>query len=171
MADWYGQPPPAPPEDPRRTVLGPAAGLAGTAEYDPHGFGDPRIDARTLGDPVGPAELSRFDRLAVRLAVFGALVLSALGLLIVPEARDLYTPFRAGRYGFTAFVYSPSFSLTGVLLCLFLPWMGTRLRRLRRDSLAGPVLFLGIASAIFFNAVLVYALYDPASASIEHLTG
>ncbi|MEO0323795.1 MAG: hypothetical protein AAF447_12620 [Myxococcota bacterium] len=168
MADWYGEPPPAPEDDPRRTALGPAPGLAGTAEYDPHGFGDPRIDARTLGAP-GTGVVSRFDRLAVRLCVFGALVLIALSLLIVPEARDLYTPFKAGRRGFTAFVYSPGFALTGILLCLFLPWMGTRLRRLRRHTLAGPVLFVGIATAVAFNAVLVYALYGPASTTIEYL--
>ncbi len=170
MADWYGEPPPPAPDDARRTALGPSPGLAGTEEYDPHGFGDPRLDAGTLGAP-GVGKVSRLDRLAVRLAVFGALVLLALSLLIVPEARDLYAPFRAGRYGFTAFVYSPSFAATGILLCLFLPWMGTRLRRLRRHAVAGPVLFLGIASAIAFNALLVYALYDPASQSLERLSG
>ncbi|MEM1418626.1 MAG: hypothetical protein AAGH15_27275 [Myxococcota bacterium] len=167
MTRWHGEPPPRT-EAPQRTPLGYAPGLAGGDEYDPYGLGDPRLSAGTL---LGPerGELSKLDRLATRIAGFGAAVLLFLHVAIVPEARGLYVPFRAGTRGLTAFAYAPGFAVTGVLLTLFLAFFGTRMRRLGRKDIAGPLLFLAIASAIAFNAILVTALFDPAGGSLDGL--
>lgn len=113
--------------------------------------------------------LTRFDRLAIFLSCFGAAVMLALHVLIVPSAAGLYSPLEGVVPGLSRLVYSRGYAVASVLLMLFLAYYGSRMRRIYDSVQASNVLFVSLLVAIAANGLLVYGLYAPAREAMDFI--
>ncbi len=133
--------------------------------YDDPRFGDPK----SAGGAWSPNELTNFDKLAVGIALFGALIVILLRALIVPSAVTIYAPLDQVMPGVTKIVYSRGYAVASAMLMAFFAWYGTRQRRLFDTNTASFILFLGIVTAVAANGLLVYGLYVPVSGAMDLL--
>ncbi len=114
-------------------------------------------------------ELTNFDKLAVWTCTLGAGVMTALYFVAVEGARTVYSDIDDLIPGITKVMMSPGYTAAAVMLMLFLAYYGTRMRRLYDNKVASNVLFLGMMVAIAANSMLIWALYSPASRSMQYL--
>ena len=113
------------------------------------------------------AELTNFDKLAIRIIITGVVILIILHVALVGEARGLYSPLDELLPGLTRIVFSPGYAASASLLLLYLAYYGARVRRLYNSRSASQVLFFGLLITVAANALLVYGLYSPASGATD----
>jgi len=135
--------------------------------YDDPRFASPGSPG--AGGGWSPNELTNFDKLAVGICCFGALIVILLRVLVVPSAVDIYTPLDHIMPGITKIVYSRGYAMASAMLMIFFAWYGTRQRRLFDTNTASMILFLGIVVSVAANALLVYGLYTPVSGAMQLL--
>ena len=91
--------------------------------YDPRGnFGGQKT------------ELTKFDKLAVSICWFGALIIIGVHVIVADRARSLYSPLEGLMPGLTKIVTSPGYAvsmamLMAVLQCVPLPFIWLQKRR------------------------------------------
>ncbi|MDH5491233.1 MAG: hypothetical protein OEY14_04715 [Myxococcales bacterium] len=112
-------------------------------------------------------ELTNFDKLGASIAVFGGLILSALHVVLVPAARDLYSPMEGFGPGLTRLVFSRFYVVASVLLLLACAFGGAELRKRRDSRWASFAFFVGIALAVLLNGLLIYGMYAPATGFMD----
>ncbi|MAQ13686.1 MAG: hypothetical protein CMN30_02700 [Sandaracinus sp.] len=117
----------------------------------------------------GEYPLTDFDKLATKLAWFGALVMITLRVLLVKPAKTTYGPLDQYLPGLTKIVFSPAFTASGVILMLFLAWYGRKMRKMYDSRSASNIMFFSIVVAVLANGLLVYGLYSPAGGALDHL--
>ncbi len=117
----------------------------------------------------GHTELTDFDKLATKIAWFGAIILVVIRVLLVDPAKTTYGPLDQKLPGLTKIVFSPGYTVSAALLMIFLAWYGRKMRRLYDSRSASNILFLGIVVAVLANALLIYGLYAPAGGALDHL--
>ena len=115
------------------------------------------------------AELTNFDKLALRLIITGAVVMIILHVALVDQARSLYSPLDEFLPGLTEIVLSPGFAASAVMLMIFCGYYAARVRRLYNASSASSIFLLGILLAISSNALFVYGIYAPAGGATDML--
>ena len=114
-------------------------------------------------------ELTDFDKLATKIAWFGAIVMVVCRVLLVKPAQTTYGPLDQKLPGLTKIVFSPGYTVSAVLLMLFLAWYGRKMRRLYDSRSASNILFFGIVVAVLANGLLIYGLYAPASGALDYI--
>ncbi len=135
-----------------------------------HGYGGPDpYDYEP--PPESGAELTNFDRTALRIIFLGIFVLLVLHLGLVGDARVLYSPLDRALPGLTKLVFSKGYPVAGSMLLGYIAYHGHRTRRLYDAPSTSRVFFLGIVLAIVVNGLLVYGLYTPAGGAVDSLRG
>ena len=119
----------------------------------------------SYGDQRTP--LTNFDKLAVRIAMFGAAILVALHMIAVRPARTSYRPMESALPGISKIVFSVGYTVSMALTMLFLAWYGARMRRLYDNQSASNILFLAICVALGANALLVYGVFAPTAGALD----
>lgn len=114
-------------------------------------------------------ELTNFDKLAVSVSWFGAIILVGLHLLLVPNFRRMYTGLDELVPGLTKFVMNKGFAVALAMLMTFLAYYGIRMRKMYDNKVASQVLFFAMLLSILANGALIYALYSPAGNSLNML--
>lgn len=127
---------------------------------------DPSFSTR---GPNGGRELTQFDKLAIAVCWFGAIVLVGLHVLLVPEMDYIYTDLDELIPGFTKIVKSPGYAVSMALLMVFLAYQGSRMRRLYDSRSASTVLFFGLLVSIAANGLFIWGMYAPAGRSFQML--
>lgn len=127
---------------------------------------DPSFSTR---GPNGGRELTQFDKLAIAVCWFGAIVLVGLHVLLVPEMDYIYTDLDELIPGFTKIVKSPGYAVSMALLMVFLAYQGSRMRRLYDSRSASTVLFFGLMVSIAANGLFIWGMYAPAGRSFQML--
>ncbi len=118
-----------------------------------------------------PTELTNFDKLAVSVSWFGAIILIGLHFTLVPTFRTMYTGLDDLVPGLTRFVMNKGFGVSLAMLMTFLAYYGARMRKLYDNKLASNLLLLAMLTSLIANGALIYALYSPAGASLNYLRG
>ncbi|HJK93206.1 MAG TPA: hypothetical protein RMH85_09075 [Polyangiaceae bacterium LLY-WYZ-15_(1-7)] len=128
--------------------------------YDPRGnFGGQKT------------ELTKFDKLAVSICWFGALIIIGVHVIVADRARSLYSPLEGLMPGLTKIVTSPGYAVSMAMLMAFLGWYGSRMRRLYDNQTASTILFFGLLVSIAANGLLIWGVYAPAGRSMQLLGG
>ena len=82
--------------------------------YDDPRFASPGSPG--AGGGWSPNKLTNFDKLAVGIACFGALIIILLNALLVPNAVAIYTPLDHIMPGITKIVYSRGYAGASAML-------------------------------------------------------
>ena len=117
----------------------------------------------------GKYELTSFDKLAVGISWFGALVLGALHMTLAKQTNGMWRNAGIKFNNLQAMTFSPAYAVTGIVVMLFLAYYGVKMRRLYNNSTASIVLFCAIASAVMFNGAMIKTYYQPAGGSLQQL--
>jgi hypothetical protein len=129
---------------------------------------DPMLSGR---GPNGGREHTQFDKLAIGICWFGALVLVGLHVLLVPQHDYIYSGLDEFIPGFTNIVKSPGYAVSMALLMIFLAYQGSRMRKLYDSRSASTVLFFGLMVSIVANGLFIWGMYAPATRSFQMLGG
>ncbi|MEM6954140.1 MAG: hypothetical protein AAF411_17140 [Myxococcota bacterium] len=124
-----------------------------------------------MRDPLDTqqAELTNFDKTAVRVCLLGAAVIIGVYFGFVDVASGSYRRSLRELPELSEVVFSPFYPVSMAMLMLYLAYYGTRLRKLYDRPSASQVLFLGILTAVLANFGLLYALISPASRAFSPL--
>lgn len=114
-------------------------------------------------------KLTNFDKTATQICTLGAVGILVLRFFIGDAAERVYRPSMGTMPGITELTLSPFYAISAAMLMLFLAYFGTRMRRLYDNRAASNVLFLGIATSIGANFLLLWALFAPAGRSLTNL--